>query len=270
MDCTINHLGMEETVQAPIKTSPRRRGSKAANAAALVAEAVRAQRIASYEAFATSLRNELRPQSSVEAYFVDLVILKAWQLAQAIEAGRASLFAAVGGDSRDLFDRMTEVRRQQTDRIEQSIRVSLKSLQVVRTALQSPYKAATKPVWGRAIKLDTKVVPIDPEPCVDNEIFPNEWTIVPDDHFAQDATDSDAPLPRWQDRLLFDPNVSDRSPVIKGTWITVSQIVSRIVDGFTWADILRSHPELTEEDIRICLSYATEQESDESKDVYLP
>lgn len=64
--------------------------------------------------------------------------------------------------------------------------------------------------------------------------------------------------PRWQDRLAFDDGISDVSPVVKGTWITVGQIVSLIVDGFTWADILRSHPELTEDDIRICLTYATE------------
>ena len=76
-------------------------------------------------------------------------------------------------------------------------------------------------------------------------------------------------MPRWQDRLVFDENVSDDSPVVKGTWVTVSQVVTRIVDGFTWADILRTHPELTEDDIRVCLAFAIEQESDDSQGSYL-
>ena len=55
---------------------------------------------------------------------------------------------------------------------------------------------------------------------------------------------------RWQDRLVFDSNVSETSPVVKGTWVTVGHVVSLIVDGWTWSDILRVHPELTEDDIR--------------------
>jgi len=71
-------------------------------------------------------------------------------------------------------------------------------------------------------------------------------------------------LPDWQDLLTFDPNVSEHSPVVKGTWVTVSQIVTLIVDGYTWADILAQHPELTEQDIRVCLRYACSQEDQES------
>jgi uncharacterized protein (DUF433 family) len=48
--------------------------------------------------------------------------------------------------------------------------------------------------------------------------------------------------------------------VIKGTWVTVSQVVSLIVDGWSWSDILRTHPELTEDDIRICLAYTVAEE----------
>ena len=48
--------------------------------------------------------------------------------------------------------------------------------------------------------------------------------------------------------------------MIKGTWVTVSQVVSLIVDGWTWSDILRAHPELTEDDIRTCLAYTVAEE----------
>lgn len=69
--------------------------------------------------------------------------------------------------------------------------------------------------------------------------------------------DSDA----WRSRLLIDPSVSESSPVVRGTWITVGQVVSRIIDGWTWADLLRTHPELCEDDIRACLAFATEDEA---------
>jgi uncharacterized protein (DUF433 family) len=66
---------------------------------------------------------------------------------------------------------------------------------------------------------------------------------------------------RWHDRLVFDRNVSEHSPVIRGTWITVGQVVSLIVDGWSWSDILRSHPELTDEDLRTCLAYTVAEEN---------
>ena len=65
----------------------------------------------------------------------------------------------------------------------------------------------------------------------------------------------------WDGRLVFDFDVSDTSPVVKGTWIAVAHVVSQIVDGCTWADILRSHPELTEDDIRACVAYAMAEEN---------
>ena len=48
--------------------------------------------------------------------------------------------------------------------------------------------------------------------------------------------------------------------MIRGSWVTVSQVVSLIVDGWTWSDILRTHPELTEDDIRTCLTYTVAEE----------
>ncbi len=120
--------------------------------------------------------------------------------------------------------------------------------------------------------------------------YSNEWPFLPDDahrgryladsadEFDDDddeldagdeetdtpAAESDTPLaPRWQDRLVFDFTISERSPVVRGTWITVHYVVSLIVDGWTWADILRSHPELTEEDIRTCLAYTVAEEEGE-------
>jgi hypothetical protein len=66
--------------------------------------------------------------------------------------------------------------------------------------------------------------------------------------------------PRWRDRLSWESTISEVSPVVRGTWITVGQVVSRIVDGWSWADILRAHPELCEDDIRACLSFTVEED----------
>src|SRR4051794_18638787 len=56
--------------------------------------------------------------------------------------------------------------------------------------------------------------------------------------FASETPRAGAAL--WRAHLTFDPGVSDHSPVVRGTWITVGQVISRIVDGWSWADILRA------------------------------
>jgi uncharacterized protein (DUF433 family) len=60
---------------------------------------------------------------------------------------------------------------------------------------------------------------------------------------------------RWEDRLTSVPCVSEHSLVVEGTFVTVEHVVSLIVDGWTWSDIIRAHPDLTEDDIRACLAY---------------
>jgi uncharacterized protein (DUF433 family) len=102
--------------------------------------------------------------------------------------------------------------------------------------------------------------------------FSNEWPVVPRGRSVEDQPDGDTgdrepsdqreePLGgRWEGRLAWDPSVSEDSPVIKGTWVTVSQVVSLIVDGWAWSDILRTHPELSEDDIRTSLAYTVAEE----------
>ncbi len=70
----------------------------------------------------------------------------------------------------------------------------------------------------------------------------------------------DAKVPAWKERLVFDFEISDSSPVIRGTWVTVNHIVELIVDGRSWSDILRMHPELDEEDIRAATAWALSDE----------
>ena len=61
---------------------------------------------------------------------------------------------------------------------------------------------------------------------------------------AEDEADDEpaAPAEHWRTRLAFDPNVSDHSPVVRGTWITAGQVVSLIVDGLSWDDSSATTP----------------------------
>ena len=110
----------------------------------------------------------------------------------------------------------------------------------------------------------TPAASIAPSRSFETEIESNEWPIVPTDgldDFLEDPEPIEEETPNWRDRLVFDFDVSDISPVVRGTWITVSHVVSLIVDGWTWADILRAHPELLEADIRTCVAYAMAEEN---------
>ena len=58
---------------------------------------------------------------------------------------------------------------------------------------------------------------------------------------------------------------SDGNVVVKGSWVTPLRIITLIIDGWTWSDILRGHPELVEDDIRACLAYALEDDDEDGK-----
>jgi uncharacterized protein (DUF433 family) len=91
---------------------------------------------------------------------------------------------------------------------------------------------------------------------------PEQWRdpIISAGRAATTESESRAPRAPWRERLSIDPAVSETSPVIKGTWVSVGHIISMIVDGWSWSDILKSHPELIEDDIRACLAYTVESE----------
>jgi uncharacterized protein (DUF433 family) len=227
--------------------------------------AVDVDRVA-FEAFAVVLREELAPRGELESIYAERVVLAAWRLREAVEAERTGLVEGLGADSADLFGRLDRDLRRQSDRAGRALARALDALASIRRL-----------GWGQAAPLDTTLPPADAEVGPDDAVVSIEEDAIPSDEVFDDfalpddpADADDEPLPRWSDRLVFDENVSDDSPVVRGTWVTVSQVVSLIVDGFTWADILRSHPELTEDDLRACLAFAHEQESDDGRAAYLP
>jgi uncharacterized protein (DUF433 family) len=222
---------------------------------------------AAFEAFAVAARDELAPRGVFESIFAERAVLAAWRLREAVEAERVGEIECLGADSSDVFGQLADRLRRQSDSAERQLDRALRSLAEIRGLARTD--------WGQAATLDTTVAPVDEVASDQYPCFPEvepETIGEFDSHTADECDDfpldtlaeDDATSIRWQDRLVLDANVSEDSPVVKGTWVTVSQIVSLIVDGFTWADILRSHPELVEDDIRACLAFAIEQESDRS------
>ena len=59
------------------------------------------------------------------------------------------------------------------------------------------------------------------------------------------------------DRIEIDPRVCGGKPVIKGTRIPVAVLVDQLAEGESWSKLLAGYPELSTEDIRAALHFAS-------------
>lgn len=59
------------------------------------------------------------------------------------------------------------------------------------------------------------------------------------------------------DRIIIDPDVLVGKPVIKGTRISVALIIELLASGMDNKGILREYPQLTQDDIKAALLYAS-------------
>ncbi|MBI2887776.1 MAG: DUF433 domain-containing protein [Chloroflexi bacterium] len=64
--------------------------------------------------------------------------------------------------------------------------------------------------------------------------------------------------PRYDDRIMADPMVCHGEPCIRGTRISVSVVLDNLAAGMTPAEITRSYPSLTLEDIQAAIAYAAD------------
>ena len=62
------------------------------------------------------------------------------------------------------------------------------------------------------------------------------------------------------DRISIDPTVRFGKPCVRGTRITVGDILGYLAGGMSEAELLADFPQLTHDDIRACLTYAAERE----------
>lgn len=65
---------------------------------------------------------------------------------------------------------------------------------------------------------------------------------------------------KFEDRITLTPGVRGGRPCIRGTRITVYDILEYLAGGMTESQILADFPGLTQEDIRACLVFAAVRE----------
>lgn len=59
------------------------------------------------------------------------------------------------------------------------------------------------------------------------------------------------------ERIVSDPNICSGKPCIKGTRIPVHIILDLLAAGENFEGIKKVYPNITDEDIRACLNYAS-------------
>ncbi len=64
----------------------------------------------------------------------------------------------------------------------------------------------------------------------------------------------------YTDIISINPAIRSGKPIIRGLRYTVYDILSYLAAGMTVAEILEDFPDLTEEDIQACLSFAADRE----------
>jgi Protein of unknown function (DUF433) len=253
----------------------------------------------SFDEFARALLHELAPRNVLERVLADRVVLSAWTLQLVAEKELVAIGNPFPGSPCAESLKRRRVRHAAVDVSPQGVQLVAQTLaqtlQMFRSLRAEPPLGDAEPASrGTDVTLDPETdAELDNGPITvfdfDHELdddhladLSNEWPVVPrgrrvDDDSAPEVEASaarngdrestmrveDLLAERWRGRLLFDFSVSEDSPVINGTWVTVAQVVSLIIDGWTWSDILRAHPELTEDDIRVCLAYTVAEEKGE-------
>jgi uncharacterized protein (DUF433 family) len=64
----------------------------------------------------------------------------------------------------------------------------------------------------------------------------------------------------YRDRIVIDPEVRFGKPCVRGTRISVGDVLSYLASGMREEQILADFPQLTIDDIRACLAFAAERE----------
>jgi uncharacterized protein (DUF433 family) len=65
------------------------------------------------------------------------------------------------------------------------------------------------------------------------------------------------------ERIAADPKVMGGKPVVKGTRITVEQVLKMLAQGLTNEEILKDYPHLSKDDIAAVLLYAAKVAGEE-------
>lgn len=66
--------------------------------------------------------------------------------------------------------------------------------------------------------------------------------------------------PDYHARIVSDPNVRFGKPVVRGTRISVGDVLGYLAGGMTEPDIIADFPQLSHDDIVACLAFAADRE----------
>jgi uncharacterized protein (DUF433 family) len=69
----------------------------------------------------------------------------------------------------------------------------------------------------------------------------------------------DAPTD-YRDRIVLDPEIRFGKPVVRGTRITVGDVLGYLAGGMSEAELLAEFPQLCREDVLACLGFAADRE----------
>jgi uncharacterized protein (DUF433 family) len=61
----------------------------------------------------------------------------------------------------------------------------------------------------------------------------------------------------WTGNIESNPDILYGKPVIKGTRVSVDLILEKMSNGQSFKEIIRSYPDLTDDDLYACLAYAS-------------
>ena len=64
-------------------------------------------------------------------------------------------------------------------------------------------------------------------------------------------------------RIVVNPKIMGGKPIVKGTRITVEQVLKMLAQGLTTQEILKDYPHLSKDDISAVLLYAAKIASEE-------
>ena len=67
-------------------------------------------------------------------------------------------------------------------------------------------------------------------------------------------------MPDLMERITLDPEIRSGKPIIRGTRITVSDILEYLAGGMSHEEVLADFPDLSADDIRAALAFAAQRE----------
>ena len=67
-----------------------------------------------------------------------------------------------------------------------------------------------------------------------------------------------------KNRIIVDQSILVGKPIVRGTRISVQQVLGHLADGWTAGEIVEEYPSLTHADVTACLGYARDLVADEA------